>query len=460
MRIVRLEAENVKKLTAVDITPTDDMILITGPNGAGKSSILDCIVMALCGGREIPAVPIKKGADKGKIVIELEEYRIIRSFTKEGSYLRIENLNGSKVSSPQKFLDTIVGNISFDPLDFLNNEKKKQKDILLQLLGVNVDELEKEEKDLREQRTIAGRDVKRTEAEFKSAEHYPDIKQTEELSVADLSEKMESILKNNTAWDTKHAQNESLKVSAKSHENRISEINLEIERLQTEKELKQREIEAWKVQYKTTKTELQESPKQDATSISEEMGKVSDINCKIVANRKREEAKTAWNGFVETYDALTKSIEDVETRRKNLLAGAKMPVEGLSFDDGGLLYNGIPLDQASDGEKLMVSLGISMALNPTLRVLRIKDGSLLDEKNRGIIRSMIKEQDYQLWYETVGIDSKVGLLIEEGEIVAMDGQPVQKKASKKPATQKETPAPEPVKEEPVTLPQPTGDEDW
>ena len=71
---------------------------------------------------------------------------------------------------------------------------------------------------------------------------------------------------------------------------------------------------------------------------------------------------------------------------------------------------------------LMVSLGISMALNPTLRVLRIKDGSLLDAHNREIIKSMIKEKDYQVWFESVGPDGKVGIYIEEGKIVSVDGK--------------------------------------
>ncbi|PIQ72342.1 hypothetical protein COV86_03525, partial [Candidatus Roizmanbacteria bacterium CG11_big_fil_rev_8_21_14_0_20_35_14] len=121
MKIINLQVENIKKLTAIDITPTDNMVLITGPNGAGKSSVLDSIVMALCGSKSIPAVPIKKGSDKGKVILNLGDYTITRSFTKDNSYLKIENSAGSSITSPQKFLDRIVGNISFDPLDFLNN---------------------------------------------------------------------------------------------------------------------------------------------------------------------------------------------------------------------------------------------------------------------------------------------------------------------------------------------------
>ena len=105
-----------------------------------------------------------------------------------------------------------------------------------------------------------------------------------------------------------------------------------------------------------------------------------------------------------------------------------MPVSGLSFDESEIFYNEIPLAQCSDGEKLMVSLGISMALNPDLRVLRIKDGSLLGPKNMEILKQTVQEKDYQLWIERVmdkegyNNNGKVGIFIEEGEITEVEGE--------------------------------------
>jgi hypothetical protein len=96
-------------------------------------------------------------------------------------------------------------------------------------------------------------------------------------------------------------------------------------------------------------------------------------------------------------------------------------VEGLTFDSDGLLYHDIPLSQCSDGEKLMVSMGISMALNPTMRVVRIKDGSLLGPRNMKILEQMCKDKDFQLFLEKVndreGYEKggKIGIFIEEGE---------------------------------------------
>jgi hypothetical protein len=470
MHIINLKAENIKKLTAIDITPSDNMIMVTGANGAGKSSVLDCIVMALCGGKSIPAVPIKKGEDKGKIVIELEGYQITRSFTKESSYLKIEGTDGAKISSPQAFLDKIVGNISFDPLDFLNNEKKKQRDILLSLLGIDVDEIDKREKAARENRTIIGRDKDKAEAVYKSAATYPEITATKELSVSDLSAKLTSAVNSNNDITIAQNANERLKDSARVEIERIKSIDAEIAKLNEEKSTLTASVAAKKTQYTETKEKLSKTEVIDISAIESQLSTLESTNEKIRANVNKKKYKAEFDDLAAQYSSATKEIESISKERATLLTSASMPVDGLSFDDGGLLYNGVPLDQASDGEKLMVSLGISMALNPTLRVLRIKDGSLLDERNLEIIKNTVKDREFQIWIERVNSDGKIGIYIEEGEIVAVNGEKVEKKevrkstptpvpsdSKKSKSKQKEEPKPQDL---PESKPQVTGDEDW
>jgi hypothetical protein len=134
MRILKLTAENIKKLKAVEITPDGNLVQITGPNGAGKTSVLDSIVYAFSGGRHIEAKPIRDGQDKAAIQIDCGDFVINRSITPKGAYLSIETKDGDKKKSPQKFLDDLVGRISFDPLEFMRKDAREQKKVLMDIV--------------------------------------------------------------------------------------------------------------------------------------------------------------------------------------------------------------------------------------------------------------------------------------------------------------------------------------
>lgn len=424
MKIIKLMAENVMKLSAVEIVPQDNLVLITGENGAGKSSVLDSIVMALCGKSTIPDKPIKEGANKGKIVVELEQYRIERSFTQGNSYLKIENVDGSTVKSPQKFLDDLIGKISFDPLEFMNQKPEDQAEIFLSLIGVDVKALDAEEEALRNERTMVGRDLKKAEAFIASHPLFADVLNVEEQSIGDLSIQLTQAIEFNQTWDREFKENEGLKARGSECLARINKIQEEIEALVQESNSLDIEIEDLKSTYRIKRDTLDANPKKDISGFQGQMANLEELNSKVRSNKTHLEVVEELKELMGAYEDYTTRIADVDIERKKLLSSAPMPVPGLNFESGRITFNGIPLAQCSDGEKLMISLGISMALNPTLRVLRIKDGSLLDEKNRKIIYDRIKDNEFQLWMEAVSSDKSVGIFIEDGSIVAVNGKEV------------------------------------
>jgi hypothetical protein len=76
-----------------------------------------------------------------------------------------------------------------------------------------------------------------------------------------------------------------------------------------------------------------------------------------------------------------------------------------------------------------------MATNPQLRVMRIKDGSLLDSSSLDVIAAMAKDNDFQIWLEEVSTTGKVGVYLEDGEVAAVNDEPLngepKKNAAKK-----------------------------
>jgi hypothetical protein len=99
-----------------------------------------------------------------------------------------------------------------------------------------------------------------------------------------------------------------------------------------------------------------------------------------------------------------------------MIEGASFPIEGLSFDATGVLYNGLPFAQASSSEQLRVSAAMAFAMNPEFKVILIRDGSLLDSHSREMLRQMAEESDAQVWMEVVGKNEQPAIIIEDGRV--------------------------------------------
>ncbi len=109
-------------------------------------------------------------------------------------------------------------------------------------------------------------------------------------------------------------------------------------------------------------------------------------------------------------------MEARNAAKAKAIAAAKMPVAGLEFGDGEILLGGLPFDQASDAERLRTSIAIAMAANPKLRVIRVRDGSLLDDQAMTLLGEMAEAADMQVWIECVGDAGKVGIVMEDGMV--------------------------------------------
>lgn len=428
MKILKLTAENLKKLIAVEITPTGEMVTISGRNGAGKTSVLDAIWFALAGTTHIQVMPIRKGQTKARIRLDLGDLIVERRFTEKGSALTVENAQGARYTSPQGILDALLGALTFDPLAFVNQDPREQFETLRAIapLEVDLDQLDGLNRRDFDSRTQINRDAKALRAQADGITGKDGL--GEPVSTDALMDEMASASKVNADIETRKGRREAAAREMKGKRDgaaglsdRAAQLREEAHRL--EAQARGMNAEAGALQEKLDKAEPLPEPV-DVDALRVRLQAAQATNRQIEQRDRKSSLLADAAKFEAQAKALTETMEAREQAKADAIAKAAVPVAGLGFGDGIVTYEGVPFSQASSAEQLKVSVGIAMAANPKLRVLRIKEGSLLDDDGIALIAEMAKAHDYQVWIEKVDTSGKIGVFIEDGQVVAVDGEPV------------------------------------
>jgi len=402
MKIVSLEAENIKCLKAIEIRPDGNMVIIGGENEAGKSSILDSIEYALAGSKHIPDKPIRNGQEKARIVLDLDEIQVTRTFTKNGTNLVVKSKDGATFPSPQAMLDKLVGNLSFDPSEFFKMDNKKRIETLKKIVGLDFDDLNSKYKEAFDKRTDINRRGKELKAQYDGLPFHKDMPD-KEVSVSELSIELTSGISQNQKLND-------LKRSLDNNQLQIARIDEQIKQL-TENKVK---IESY------IKNEKEQLKKLKAINIDEIQNKINsaeDINNKIRENTKKRSLNIELEKLRDESGGLSQELESITNTKKEMMENAKFPIKGLSFDEDAVMFNGVPFDQISQGARIKISVAIGLVMNPKLKILLIRDGSLLDEKNLEMVAKMAEKTGGQIWLEKVGKGKECTVIIQNGEVV-------------------------------------------
>jgi hypothetical protein len=462
VKIISLTAENVKRLVAVSIKPNGNLVEITGKNGQGKTSVLDAIWWALTGTGNVQTQPIRKGEMRATIKLDLGEIIVTRTFTRkdETDYttaLSVRGADGSSFKSPQAVLDGLAGALSFDPLEFSRMKARDQFNALRAFVpGIDFEKVDAQNRGDYERRTEANRLWKQAlaAAEMISVpaetpeEPIDEAALTIEMqAAATLNQDVErrKTLRAQASKDVENyrdqAQHELGKILPKiteieeRHQEQLARIDEQIASLQAQREAA---IKHAKRDKENTEIGLRDESARftkaaddlqarldaadplpelvDTAAIAERMNQARVINANVERVRQREVHRHTAEKYEQESAQLTQNIEARNKAKAEAIAAANMPVPGLGFGDGVVLLAGVPFEQASDAERLRASVAIAMAANPKLRVIRIRDGSLLDEDAMKLLAEMADKHDMQVWIERVDSSGAVGFVLEDGHV--------------------------------------------
>lgn len=430
--IVELQASNVLRLRAVDITPDpdDNVVVIGGRNAQGKTSVLTAIAAALGGAAAMRGIPqpVRHGQDHAEVRLDLGRFIVTRTWDLERgkSNLTVTSKDGAVYPKAQTFLDDFLGDLTFDPLKFMRLSAKDQLDTLLPLVELPFDlaALDAQRAADFEKRTELGREARRMRGVADTLIEPEPGTPTVEVNLDDLLAEHAAARSKADQRRALAAQSEEALNRAAVGEERSAALTALIERLKRElaaAEDEQEEVcakiaeDADKAESLAAAAAAVEVP--DLDDIEERLRTARDVNDAVRAGRDWRAAQVAAAEAEAEVEALTKKIEEADETKRKGIAEAEMPVDGLSFDDKQVFLNRVPLSQCSGAEQLRVSMAIGMALNPTIRIMLITDGSLLDDDSMQLVRDLAVRYGYQPWIERVG-DGDVGaIIIEDGEVL-------------------------------------------
>lgn len=411
--------ENFKRLRFVELKPEGELVVIGGRNGQGKTSVLDALAAALSGSKPKIPMPVRKGAERAEIVVETDNgLRIVQRYTERGTYsLRVTAADGAEYSAGATFLERFYSSLSFDPLAFVRADGKRQVATLARLTGLTetLDQMDSIRARLFEERTAVNRQVRDIEGRARGDEDFAGVPD-EPIDVAGLLEKQGEAIRHNEAIEAKRAQLATRRVRKDAADRAVTVAESRFEEARKALKAAEAEQEQAGQAVAAAAAELEAAGQPvDATELVAEVNRGIALNTRVRMKAERRKIEADLAAAKAEAERLTYEIGNLDADREQAIAKAEYPVPGLAFTADGVTLSGIPLEQASSAEQLRVAVGIGLALNPELRVLLIRDGSLLDDDSLAVLQEMAEKHDVQMFIERVGV-AGASVVIEDGEI--------------------------------------------
>jgi len=413
LKVIRLEVKNYMGIKAVDIRPGPGVVKIEGRNRAGKSSVIGAIWAAIGGKNENPPIPIRKGQIDARIEVNLGELTVTRRFTKAGSHLEVKS-NGLKYPSPQTMLDTLFTKVSMDPQAFIDLRPAQRRELLLDLTGAR-DELtvlENEQTEAYNERTLVNREIKTLKGKLDGA---PPNEKIEEKSVQEIMQKAQEAERHNRAISSLVDQISRAKKESQDFERDIANLAKRISELEYKNgnSIKHR---------KALEKELNGLTPIDTSSFEKDIASAEEHNERVravaAANVLREEL--AKKESLSRHH--TTEIDSAQSARRDILNRSDLPIKNLIVEGDSILIDGRPFENLSTSEQIRVAMNLGVALNPTLRVMRISRGRELDAESMAEVEKFAAKKDCQIWIEYVSETSEGGFFIKDGELQNESGQ--------------------------------------
>lgn len=416
VKITALEAENVKRIKAVALTPSPTgLTLVGGNNNQGKTSVLDALAWALGGDRFRPDAAQRDGAvAPAHLKVKLSNGVVVERKGKNAS-LTVTDPTGRR--SGQQLLNAFVEPLALDLPRFMEATDKEKADILLRIIGIGAElhTRDMEIKALYDKRTFTGQLAQQKKHFAEELISYPEAPD-EPVSASDLIRQQQDILAHNGENQRKRSQLAQLTDLLERQKKVVADLEFQ---LSTERQ----RLDTMQADVKIAQTAAADLQDESTAELEASIRDIEETNRKVRANLEKSRAEDEAVQYDSEYKRLTEQIAQKRADRMALLNGADLPLRGLSVEDGALTYKGKHWRDMSGSDQLRVAAAIVRRLNPDCGFV------LLDKLEQ---MDMTTLQEFSAWLEAEGLQaiatrvstgSECQIIIEDGMVKDTDITP-------------------------------------
>ena len=407
VKINTLEVENVKRIKAVMLTPTESgLTVIGGNNNQGKTSILDTICWALGGERYRPSNPTREGSTvPPRIKITLSNGLIVERSGKN-SALKVTDPSGRK--SGQQLLNEFTSELALNLPKFMEASSRDKAETLLQIIGVGPElhRLEAEISTVYNQRLLHGREADSKKKYAEEMPFYPNVPK-EPVSISELISQQQEILARNGENQRKRQLRDQYAAAMQRQSQIVKDFELKM------KEARDKLLEIAS-DYQKANADALDLQDESTEELERSIAQFEQINVQVRANLDREKAMDEATALWEKYNHMSAQLDELRQAKIDLLKGANLPLPELGVEDGELVYKSHKWDCMSSSEQLRVATAIVRALKPDCGFVLIDKLEQMDLDTLREFGTWLEQEGLQGIATRVSTGEECSILIEDG----------------------------------------------
>lgn len=408
---------------------------IVGENNNGKTTVLQAIQFAFTGSSDSELV--RNGADSAEVCLEFgSDVEIKRTINREGRQNLKVKIGDMSPQRPQTYLNSLIGVGTFNPQDVL--DPKKRTEYFLKAIDIKVDPKLIEEvaggikipdfdythhglkvidqvaSYFYHQRSVVNKEVKTLESQFNAYSsrlnkpEEPKIKCDDkeiEETLEEYKRELNGLKDKESAWVERVNKLNETKQLLKDRQHDLDKILVEVDRLKND--IKE-----------TEDTILQMSDTIGAKpDIAEEAKDINDsiekLNKELFSRNKMKlynEQKSVVDGLKVNLDRKHQEANKLDSAYKkikgsittSLMINAKLPVDGLTYEDGVFKLDGVDISQLSSSKALILALRVVKKLNKKSNLICIDGAELLDNQTYNELNKEMQSDDFNYFLAKVG----------------------------------------------------------